>query len=65
VGYSSVLKNAMSAGQTRQNSAQSAVYGLINEHFEPNFTAVWPSTIVFSYKSSNKFNRVVKKSGNQ
>ena len=42
-----LLKNVMSAGKARQNSAKKRSLWLINEHFEPNFNAVSPSEIVF------------------
>jgi lysophospholipase L1-like esterase len=42
-----LLKNVMSAGKTRQNSAKKRSLWLINEHFESDFNAVWPSAIVF------------------
>lgn len=44
-----VLKNVMSVGQTRQNSARRRSLYSINEQFEPNFNAVWPSAIVFKH----------------
>jgi hypothetical protein len=45
--FSRVLKKVMSAGKTRQNSAKKRSLCVINEHFESNFNAVWPSAIVF------------------
>jgi hypothetical protein len=35
-----VLKNVMSAGKARQNSAKKRSLYVINEHFELNFNAV-------------------------
>ena len=49
-----VLKNVMSAGQTRQNSAKKRSLCVINEHFEPNFNAVWPSAIVFQHPAKDR-----------
>jgi lipopolysaccharide export system protein LptA len=46
---SRVLKNVMSAGKTRQNSAEKRSLWLINEHVESTFSAVWPSAIVFQH----------------
>jgi hypothetical protein len=48
-GLNRVLKNVMSAGKTRRNSAKKRSLWLINEHFEPNFNAVLPSAIVFQH----------------
>jgi hypothetical protein len=45
--FKRLLKNVMSAGKTRQNSAKNCSLCVINEYFEPNFNAVWPSAIVF------------------
>jgi general secretion pathway protein J len=42
-----VWKNVMSAGKTRQNPRRKRRLGKINEHFEADFKAVWPSAIVF------------------
>ena len=45
---SRLLKNAMSAGQTRQNATKKRSICFIFEHFEELFNAVWPSAIVFN-----------------
>jgi hypothetical protein len=37
----------MRAGQTRQNPTKKRSLCGINEHFEEDFNAVWPSAIVF------------------
>jgi hypothetical protein len=44
-----LLKNVMSAGKTRQNSAKKGSLCVKNEHVEPSFNAVWPSAIVFQH----------------
>lgn len=44
-----VLKNVMSVGETRQYSAKRRSLYSINEQFEPNVNAVWPSAIVFQH----------------
>ena len=38
----------MCARKTRKNPARKRSLWLINEHFEANFNAVWPSAIVFN-----------------
>jgi hypothetical protein len=42
-----LLKNDMSAGKTRKTPVKKRRLWLINEYFESNFNAVWPSAIVF------------------
>ncbi len=45
--FNNLLKSVMSAGQTRQNPTKKRSLLVINEHFEQDFNAVWPSIIVF------------------
>lgn len=45
--FNRVLKNIMSAGQTRQNSAKKRSLCVTNEHVESNFNTVWPNGIGF------------------
>jgi hypothetical protein len=42
-----LLKNVMSTGKTRQNPTKKPSLYEINEHFEEDFNAVWPSAIVY------------------
>ncbi len=47
MGINRPLKNVVSAGQTSQNATQKRGLLVINEHFEHDFSALWPSGIVF------------------
>ena len=42
-----MLKNVISAGETRQNLVKKRSLYVINEYFEPNFNEVWQNAIVF------------------
>jgi hypothetical protein len=46
-GFNRLLKNFMSAGKTRQNPTKKRSLCAINEHFEEDFNAVFPSVIGF------------------
>ncbi len=40
------LKNVASEGQTRRNPTKKHSLRAVNEHFEENFNAPWPSAVV-------------------
>jgi acetoacetyl-CoA synthetase len=42
-----VVENVGEAARARQKQAKSAVYGGVNEHFEPAFNAAMATQVVF------------------